>query len=528
MTSQVRNKDSRHLFSPGKWFAAVILALAFLFLFHEEARAQSELPNVDEVSGGRVVNEQRASRGPVGLSREKVEDSLDDVGFEDDLVIEDDFPAEISEGGESAADGLEIEAEGEEDVVEREKEALGDIMSLFRNDAEDDSQDEKTFEEDRRIKELERFAVRNFERSRLSESKKNLNDLITLKPYESYYHFALGLCFRKEGRFQDALKKYQDVLDLGGPKPLVRILMAEAWAQDGDRDKVFEHLEEAAVGGRNIIHDVQSLTVLEQYKTNTDFIKLALSLEKYEIRSKPKQDPLTNPFPMRDPVVDSDEFGVGKQDDNPTSLNPDEQEKLLIDSRKAYDRVLWYIKLEDEDKAMENYTQLRKYMDQKELLTIPKIKNDFERLASRMETLEAQIEGIRLKFYYNQALGQLKKLKQAFYDAEYKHVERLFGELQKVADEMLATNERYMPVAKKVLESGRVWVTRTQIRQEFEANKPKIEGIIIASDTKMALVNGTIVNQGEHFGSFFVQKVENNRITFRYKGEEIPLVFRRY
>ena len=35
-------------------------------------------------------------------------------------------------------------------------------------------------------------------------------------------------------------------------------------------------------------------------------------------------------------------------------------------------------------------------------------------------------------------------------------------------------------------------------------------------------------HQGDHVGEFKVQKVENNRITFRYKGEEIPLVFRRY
>jgi len=273
---------------------------------------------------------------------------------------------------------------------------------------------------------------------------------------------------------------------------------------------------------------VQTLTVLEQYASNTDFIKLALSLEKYEIRSKQNRDPMTNPFPMRNPIKTVDLFKPGTSGEPRTHLEPEEQEKLLINARKAYDRVLWYIKLEDEEKAMENYTQLRKFMDEKELLTIPKIKSDFERLASRMETLEARIEGIRLKFYYNQALSHLKKMKQTFYDAEYDKVELVFNDLEKVAEEMIQTNERYAPVAERVLESGRVWISRTEVRKEFDSNKPHIHGIIIAPETKIALVNGQIVNQGEHFGNYFVQKVENNRITFRYKGEDIPLVFRRY
>ena len=523
MTTQARRitETSRRFLTSGKWLSALLLAIALLFVFHGEARAQNDSPDgiaertMSDDSGSEA--EGSTPRGPLGFSRDEVADTLDGS----------------VEGDEFEADDSGEIAEGDEDVVgedgENQGRLVGKFMSFFRNSEDEEEEfDEATLEEERKVKELERFAVRNYERDRVSEAKKSLNDLITLKPYESYYHFSLGLCFRKEGRFQDSVKKYQDVLDLGGPKPLVHLLMAEAWAEDGDRDKVFEQLKLAAVGGRNIIHDVQTLTVLEQYASNTDFIKLALSLEKYEIRSKANRDPMTNPFPLRNPV-DPDRFGkLDPEDAQPDRLTPKEQEELLVDARKAYDRVLWYIKLEDEEKAMENYTQLRKYMDQKELLTIPKIKRDFERLASRMETLEAQIEGIRLKFYYNQALSHLKKMKQTFYDAEYNKVELVLGDLQKVAEEMIQTNERYAPVAEKVLESGRVWIERTKVRQEFDANKPQIHGIIIAPETKLALVNGQIVNQGEHFGSFFVHKVENNRITFRYKGEEIPLVFRRY
>jgi hypothetical protein len=44
----------------------------------------------------------------------------------------------------------------------------------------------------------------------------------------------------------------------------------------------------------------------------------------------------------------------------------------------------------------------------------------------------------------------------------------------------------------------------------------------------LALLNDRIIKQGESVDDFRVVKVESNRVTFRYKGEEIPLVFRRY
>ena len=119
-------------------------------------------------------------------------------------------------------------------------------------------------------------------------------------------------------------------------------------------------------------------------------------------------------------------------------------------------------------------------------------------------------------------------MKQAFHDTEYGQVKRIFGRVKKLAQDMEETNDQYKPVADQILRAGNVWIERTRVRQEFESSKPNIQGVIISPDTKQALINGRIFNQGEHFGEFKVQKVENNRITFRYKGEEIPLVFRRY
>ena len=451
-------------------------------------------------------------------------DSEDIPGVLKDFFSGEKGDTEEEDDDETAA-GEEGEDDGEEEGEGEDRTAfLKRFVTLFQNQGEE-TESQADDENYRRIKELERFAIdRNFRKQRYTAAKKNLNDLITLKPYDPVYHFALGLVFRREGRYEDALKKYQDVLDLGGPKPLVHLLIAESCAANGNKDKAFDHIKEAAVGGRNVIHDIGNLVILGEYGQDTDFIKLALSLEKYELISKKSQDPLTQAFPLRS--GDTEIQLEGQELSGP--LSPEEQEKLLNDARKSYDRVLWFIKLEDEKKAMENYIQLRGYIEQIERVSIPKIKNDFRLLIARMESLEAQIEGIRLRFYYNQALAQLELMEEAFNEAEYARVKVIFEEVKKLAKEMERTNVRYRPVAERVANAGQVWIRRTQIHEDFNANRPVIQGIILAPATKKAIINDRIFEQGDRFDELLVQKVENNRITFRYKGEEIPLVFRRY
>jgi hypothetical protein len=210
------------------------------------------------------------------------------------------------------------------------------------------------------------------------------------------------------------------------------------------------------------------------------------------------------------------------------TLSPEEQEKLLHDAKKTYERVQFYIKLEDETKAMKAYASLREIMKKKDLLTIPKIVNDFRVLVARLEDVEVQIEGIRLKYYYNQAQVKLNQIKEIFADGEYQKIEPIHNEISKLTKEMGQTNARYKPVADQILAVSTRWLTRSQIRQEFQNRKPTIQGIIISEDSKMALLNDRIIKQGESVDDFRVVRVESNKVTFRYKGEEIPLVFRRY
>jgi hypothetical protein len=235
-------------------------------------------------------------------------------------------------------------------------------------------------------------------------------------------------------------------------------------------------------------------------------------------------DPFTNPFPRPDAQAP----GRGEEAAGIVTLTPEEQEKLLHDAKKTYERVLFYIKLEDEGKAMKAYAQLREFTQRKDLLTIPKIVNEFRVLLGRLEEVEVQIEGIRLKYYYNQAQTKLALVKEAFSDGEYARVESIHAEILGLTKEMEQTNVRYKPVADQILAVSSRWLERAQIRMEFQNRKPNIQGIIISEASKMAVLNDRVIKQGEAVEDFRVVKVESNKVTFRYKGEEIPLVFRRY
>jgi tetratricopeptide (TPR) repeat protein len=474
-----------------------------------------------------------AAEGPEGPAAEGPEETAAEAGSEDALE------ATAAEAG--SEDALEAGA-AEEDVTApgdgaappaEEGKGLGGLFQLFSRGSRgsEDGEEPVEVESDeslRQVVNLRERASRNMRLGRLPDAIRAVNELIGIKPYDPDVHLALGLCYRKLGKHKDALKKYQDVLDLGGPKNLISLLTAEAHAASGqDRAVVLQHLKEAAQGGRNVINDVGLLSILNDYQDDSEFIRQALQLEKFELaQTARKFDPFTNPFPT---IMDLKEPEPG---DEGTAVSerpgPQEQERMLKDTKRAYARVQFYIKLEDEAKAMKAYNELRAMFEKKDLITVPKIANDFRFLMNRMPEIEVQIEGIRLKYYYNLAKNKLKDMRESFLDGEFKRVEEDHVEVSKICQEMTQANESYKPVADRILETAGQWLSRAQVRQEFEARKPAVQGIVIADDGKMAVLNNRIVKQGEALEDFRVVKVESNRVTFRYKGEEIPLVFRRY
>ena len=386
--------------------------------------------------------------------------------------------------------------------------------------------DDDAEEQQRKVIELRRLALQNFENGRINEAIRFINDLISVKPYEAEYHFALGLCYRKEMKYKDSLKKYQDVLDLGGPRALISLLKAEVYAAEGSIDKAYESLRKAAVGGRNIIGDVQNLPILETFKDDTEFIKLALQLERFEVRRGRRHDPFTNLFPPAGRVPVSPDGVMPPGGDG--LLSKAEQEKVLREAVRLKERIVFYIQLQDNVRAMDSYIKLKDMIAQKKQITVPMFVKKFDRIIAELPDIEVLIEGIRLKYYYNQAVQKLGSMRDVFEDSDYGTVEKFHADLENLAREMVMINRQYEGVANEILERSRRWVDRARVRREFEQQRPDIQGIIISGDSKLAILNEKVVRQGEHLDNMRVVKIESNRVTFRYKGEEIPMVFRRY
>ncbi len=316
-------------------------------------------------------------------------------------------------------------------------------------------------------------------------------------------------------------------MDLGGPRGLVALLRAEAYARENDREKAFQYLREAGAGGRNIIQDVGLLPALAPYRQDTEFVRLALQLEKFSLPRSRGHDPFTNPFPKSDRRGKPGAEAAGAELD--THLSAEDQEKLLLEARKTYERVKFYIKLEDEANAMKAYASLRELVAKKDLIVIPKIANDFRVLIAQLDGLEIEIEGIRLKYYYAQAKEKLQRMRELFQDGEYRRLESVHAEIVRMVQEMQQVNKNYKAVADQILDVANRWNARAQVRKEFESRKPAIQGIVIAPEGKMALLNNRLVKQGDRFEEDMrVISVESNKVTFRYKGEDIPVLFRRY
>ena len=436
----------------------------------------------------------------------------------------------VSGWGESSSEpaaGFESGADGERDGLLDHVVDLPGLTGGSEDEGELDAESVEEEENDRRATALRLKTRRSYEKKRMAETMRHLNDLIALRPYNPYYHFALGLCYRQEKQYEDARKKYQEVLDLGGPKALVAILKAEVFAEQGRRDRVFEMLREAALGGRNIINDVQHLPLLEVFEQETEFVQLALQLEKVEIQQGRRHDPFTNPFPTVG-LPPEREPGDGGELTVEDLLPPREQQQMVKEARRIHERIQFFIKLQDQEKAMQAYTKLKSLVAQKSRLDIPRYVKDFQAITDRFEQIEVEISGIRLRYYYDQAKGKIASMKERFEGGEYEEVNGLYGQVRRLADEMIGANTKFTPVAGRIVDLAGQWVARAEVRLEFDSRKPEIQGIILSDPSNMAILNHRIVKQGEGFSDFRVVKVESNRVTFRYKGEEIPLMFRRY
>jgi len=123
-------------------------------------------------------------------------------------------------------------------------------------------------------------------------------------------------------------------------------------------------------------------------------------------------------------------------------------------------------------------------------------------------------------------------MRSAFEATEYAKVEKIYEDVKKLADEMVKASKNFRPAAQRVMQVADYWRRRAQIRSEFAKKELKIVGIVTSEiDGKRAnfvILNKKLLREGDAYQGFLVEKIERNRVTVRYKGERIGLVFRRY
>ncbi|MFN0056897.1 MAG: tetratricopeptide repeat protein [Planctomycetota bacterium] len=387
-----------------------------------------------------------------------------------------------------------------------------------------ETETEDSAEKQRKIRELRRRVQQHISTQKWEEAAREMKELVILDRYNADYQLTLGLLYRKQKQLDEAARKYQDFLDLGGNAAVAHLLKAEAFAAKGEKAASFEELHKAAENGMNIMRAVKQFESMASFRTDTDFIKLALQLEKYELEMREFTDIFTSRFKHEDTTAEDDALKLA----GPGHWNKEKQEKTLRKAKLYLSNIQHYLVEGNENRAMHFYTELLKILEEQSKFTIPVFASEIRAIINQKEEIERGIEEIRLKYFYEQAKGVIDQMTQSFRNEDYPEVEKLYSRLQNIAANINDINPEFKQVSKKVLDVGDGWVRRAQIRREFVAKPLKIQGIILHDGPAHAIVNDKYIEEGRGFQDMQVFKIEPNQIIFDYKGERVPLVFRRY
>lgn len=380
-------------------------------------------------------------------------------------------------------------------------------------------------EADRRARELRRQAVRNLGQKRFPMAIQNLKELVAMDPYEADYHISLGVLHTKTRNYDEARRKFQDFIDLGGNLAVAHLLMAETYVQTQDRDRAFSHFRQAAENGLNLMKAAQESPALNGFSHDTEFIKLALQLEQYQLNPGKLRDPMTQTFRR----VSQEAVADVPQEEQLNHLSKEQQEQVLKGAKRCLIRIEIFLSRDDEDRAMDAYRELQGYIEQEGMITVPLLASEFRAIVEQKEQIENRIKEIRIKYYYGEAQQLVSQMERAFNQQDFSQVEAAHVEGLKVADSMVEIDSRYEPVAQMIVKVSSQWLERSKIREEFESKTLRIQGIVCQrDDTPFAILNNRVMNIGDSVDGMQLIQIEKNQLVFDFKGEEIPLTFRRY
>lgn len=399
-----------------------------------------------------------------------------------------------------------------------------------------------------RINNLERQAKRYFQNQRYEDVRRTINELIELNPYRPDYHFAYALMLRRQGQLEECFKKLKDVLELHGPEQLVYLLMAEYHEKQKDRAKTLSYLRKAAESGMKIMQMVGKLDSMKHLQNDTEFIKLALMLEKFELRSLKYNNEYfrshLDPFTPSSKWINKPKPVPGENEQ--PNLNGEkffthsEETELFLNAKKAVNSLMMFLNapVPDEEKIAQKYEELKQILKKKDGVRIPKLKREFDVIVEKVKEIETRIENVRLRIYYNKTEKKIAEIKEAFEEAQYVKVQTLNSEVKEITKNMKKESQSFAPLAESVEKIAESWQKRSAVRMEFKEKDLRIRGIITSTlpsgdggdnqEVDFVIINNKLKQEGSEYDDFEIRKIERNRVTFLYKGEEIGMIFRRY
>ena len=381
---------------------------------------------------------------------------------------------------------------------------------------------------ERRVTELSRHVKEDIARSNWDRARRNLSELVSLRKYSADFQVTLGLVYRQLGNLPEARRKYRDFVEANGNPALASLLLAESFAQDGQREKAFEHLEKAAEEGMNVMRAASQFPALEPYTADTQFIRLALRLEHYELQTTSRgRDPFTPNSPT-----------TGPEDAVPftTKWSRLQQEGVLAQARDDLKRIEFSLRSQNEDAAMHSYRELQKKVPYVEYLSEPDLAAEFRAILDRLSEIEELIKGLKLTYLYDQAKSEIENMERAFRNRDFPLVDKMRAEVESLARDMESTDSSFVEVSDTVRKVADNWVNRARTWRDFNSRELKVQGIIIDQGMNesgepgdsFAIIDNRTYRIGDVYDDMQVIQVEPNQVWFAFRGEKIPLVFRRY
>ena len=373
---------------------------------------------------------------------------------------------------------------------------------------------------DRRVQELRRHVKEDLARKNWDRARRNLSELVSLRKYDADFQVTLGLVYRQLGNLPEARRKYRDFDEANGNPALASLLLAESFAQEGQRDKAFEHLEKAAQEGMNVMRAASQFPALQPFTSDTQFIRLALRLEVYELENgKNARDPFT---PRSGRGAESTEEVLTRRWDRPY------QETKLRDARDNLRKIEFALRSQNEDAAMHSYRALQAMVPYVEHITEPDLSAEFRAILDRLAEIEELIKGLKLTYLYDQAKGEIESMERAFRNRDFPLVDKMRAEVETIVREMETTDSSFVEVSDTVRTVADSWVARARTWRDFQSRELKVHGIIISDDDSFAIIDGRSYRRGDSYDDLKVIQIEPNQVWFLFQGEKIPLVFRRY